>query len=558
MWSRLRRDKRGIALITVLLIFVIMLILIGALLNWMPVELNQSSYVGYDNRSLYAADAGVQFAIEQISSDYNEGVEPTAAPTPGNTPFASFYLEPSPSPSASPDVQVWIQAVGAGSGPAVYYVRSIGTFDNIPHRVDAVIQQEPLNGNLLFGKDNGAGNYFVGGLMYFDGPVYLQGNSNPVNIEWYNNNPPTPVFAMGAQIAGSYTIWKASSQATPPPTQWNEIDALGLGGNGLQLGGAVQTYPVLTNSASVANEAYNGNTTPTTFPSPGANGVYMNGASALSPSGPSCNGHTEVTSGIYVQGDADIAMSSTSSTQTFTLTPPSNDVSGQFSADTWTVQINFTADTTTVTETGSTTSATQTYCGTPSGDPSSQDSANGVLFVDGNVDSLSGTVHGDYTIAVPDDATSGSGADNVILTGNIEMQNDPDPNNATYCNCTSPDELGIYANNVEVSQTIPGAAQFEAAIFAGNSAEQNPSLQSGSYEVKGNITGGAKGVLNVYGSVVQNYIEPLGIFNQASGKLVSGWQDTYNWDQRFLTQPPPGMPESSKYNIIAWQDVGTP
>ena len=53
---------------------------------------------------------------------------------------------------------------------------------------------------------------------------------------------------------------------------------------------------------------------------------------------------------------------------------------------------------------GKTTS--NTYCGTPSGDPQGPAGANGVIFVNGDVKGVSGTVHGDYTIAVPDNIRS--------------------------------------------------------------------------------------------------------------------------------------------------------
>jgi hypothetical protein len=119
--------------------------------------------------------------------------------------------------------------------------------------------------------------------------------------------------------------------------------------------------------------------------------------------------------------------------------------------------------------------------------------------------------------------------------------------------------LGVYAHDVEVSQkAILGAAQFEIAIFAGNSADVSAKNPDGAYMVQGAFTGGPRGTLNVFGSVVQNYIQPLGVFDPSTGKLVQDWADTYNWDKRFLTHVPPGMPESDSYVPVAWKDIGTP
>lgn len=557
-------SQRGLALLTVLMIVVILLILIGALLSFMPVELNQAAYTGYDNRSLYAADAGIEYATEMIESEADSGIEPTPGPTPGGVPFVQFYLEPSPSPSASPDAQVYIQAVGPDTGPQQYYLTSIGYFDGIPHRVDAIVAQKPLNSNLLLGKSNAPGNYFVSGLMYFDGPVYLEGTNNPVNIQWYDDV--TPVFGSTAQLAGNYKFYgPGGAPGAPGPNQWTDVDQLGKGGLTFSPNGAVQ-YPTLTDSASVANEAFTGTQTGTTFPTtPNGNGLYLDqslGYNAPQGRPPSCNGHPEVDSGIYVQGDTDISMSSSSTGETFTFAP-SGGPGISFSNYSVTVQIIFSSNQTIVTEDAPPNNPSETFCGVPSGEPQGTDSANGVIFVDGDVNALSGTVHGDYTIAVPDDATSGPGADSVLLTGDIGYQNDPDPANADFCNCLSTDMLGIYAHDVEVSQTsIPGAAQFEAAIFAGNNADVLANGGNGdgegSYMVQGGFTAGARGTLNVFGSVVQNYVQPLGVFNQNTGKLVKDWADTYNWDKRLLTNVPPGMPESDSYAPIAWEDIGTP
>jgi hypothetical protein len=492
-----------------------------------------------------------------IESDADSGIDPTPGPTPGAVPFAQFYMEPSPAPSASPDAQVYIQGVGPDTGQQTYYLESIGYYDGIPHRVDAIVQQQPLNSNLLFGKNNAPGNYFVSGLMYFDGPVYLEGATNPINIQWYNNV--APVFGSTAQISGSYKFYGPGGPATPGPNQWIDVDAQGQ--SGLTFSGPdAQNYPALTDSAAVANEAYTGTQSGTTFPTPPTLGLYMDGHLGATPPGtdPTCSGLPEVDTGLFINGDANIAMTSTPTVQTFTFTGA---LPTPFSGDTLTVAVDFSANTTTITDTppapGHPTSGT--YCGTPSGEPQGPNTANGVIFVDGNVDELAGSVHGDYTIAVPDAATSGLGANNVILTGNIGLQNDPDPANADFCNCLSTDMLGIYAHDVEVSQKyIAGAAQFEAAVFAGNEADVLASDTQGSYEVQGGFTNGARGTLNVFGSVVQNYVQPLGVFNPGNGQLVKDWADTYNWDKRLLTNVPPGMPESDTYVPIAWQDIGTP
>ncbi len=556
------RRERGVALIMVLILVVVLLILIGALLDFMPRELDQAAYTGYDDRSLYAADSGVQYATEALENAAGNGFYPTPAPLPNGVPFASVYLDPSPSPSASPDAQVWIQAAAPQSGLATYYIVSIGTWHGISHRVDAVVSQRPFNSREFVAKNNQPNNFFVSGLMYFDGPIYLEGNPDPVNIQWYNNVQ--PVFGDDAEIAGNFKWYGPGGKAGQAPVgnEWNFVDAKGKAGMSFVPANTL-AYPSLTDTDAIANEAWSGTRSGTTLPTPpNGNGVYMDQheAAVKDPNDHTCNGLPEVDSGIFVEGNANVAMASTPTTQTFVLSPAG---ANSFSpTDTVTIAIDFTAGTTVVTDVNVKTGKTigsNTYCGTPSGDPQGSTGANGVLFVDGNVAGISGTVHGDYTIAVPDNTTSGAGADDIVVDGPIRYQNDPDVNNPTFCGCQSADMLGMYAHDIKMSQSIPGAVQIEAALFAGNQADVQAQNPDGSFMVQGKLGGmSVRGVLNVYGSVVQNYVKPLGIFNPKTGGLVAGWADTYNWDRRYTQRVPPGMPESDHYSIVAWKDVGAP
>src|SRR5579864_6814890 len=63
---QIKQPKRGMALILVVMLVVVFLILIGALLQFMPEELREVSYTGFDNRALYVADAGIQAAVVKI------------------------------------------------------------------------------------------------------------------------------------------------------------------------------------------------------------------------------------------------------------------------------------------------------------------------------------------------------------------------------------------------------------------------------------------------------------------------------------------------------------
>jgi hypothetical protein len=178
-------------------------------------------------------------------------------------------------------------------------------------------------------------------------------------------------------------------------------------------------------------------------------------------------------------------------------------------------------------------------------------SANGAIFVNGDVTSLSGTMKGQQTIAVNDNNTNTS-ENNIVISGNISYQNDPQT-----CGCTSTDLLGIIGHNVEVASSAPSNLTIEAAVFAGNSYDYNHTDGVGTFETQSNVFGlPKKGPLLVYGSLVNASISPLGVFDSGSGQLVGGWGDSYTWDTRFKTDAPPFYPSLNSYSIIGWYDCG--
>jgi len=540
--------ERGIALIIVLFMIVVLLILVGSLLELMPQELRQAAYVGYDNRALYLADSGIQDMTEKVEEAQKINAQPVFSPAP-------FYY-----PADFGGGQAWYQAdvVDTKIDPATnrrYYL--IEAYGHSPtgqmRHVRALLQQHAFNQYDYFAEQNASGNYFVAGLMTFDGDVYLGATSAnaPVNIAWYNNQPPPAIFQKNLQLFGPTMYWEGNQQNTPQNlSQWEVVDS---GGNqNIQSLAAPIRFPKEVQNSNTANEAFNGQGG-TTIPNPSGKGVYMDGGVASAGSG-------SVTSGIFVQGSAAVqmtasAVNSVPSTQTFTFSPGgSNPI-----PDTVTVTLNFTSNTTTVTEGSKNT----TYSGLPNGPSVGGTGKNGAIFVNGDVSSLQGTVNGQYSIVTPDQGPANGGLrKNITVTGDITMQVDPQT-----CNCTnSPDDLGLIANNVV--SNVPSQSgvnrTIEAAIFAGNKTEYGPPAeQDGSYETQygagGAVCGGnvpLEGSLTVYGSLVNNYTAPLGCFDPSSGKLIHGWADSYKYDKRFNSLLPPFYPLEYHYAIVAWQDEG--
>jgi|GEM_PF-2933812 len=542
--------ERGIALIVVLFMVVVMLILVGSLLELMPQELRQTAYVGYDNRALYIADSGIQDMTEKIEEAQKINSSPIASPPP-------YYY-----PADVGGGQAWYQD-DIVDGPKLdkfdrkYYL--IEAFGHSPtgqmRHVRALLQQRAFSQYDYFTEQNSAGNYFVAGLMTFNGPVYLGATSSnaPVNITWYNNLPKnTPsIFQDTLQLFGPTVYWQGSTKNSPPTngTQWAVVDSGGQN-NITPLQKAVD-FPQEAENSNTANEAFNGQGG-TTIPNPSSKGVYMDGGVASAGSG-------SVTSGIFVQGSAAVQMTASPantspSTQTFTFTPGgSNPI-----PDKVTVTLNFTSNTTTVTEGSKNT----TYAGLPNGPSTGGTGKNGAIFVNGDISSLQGTVNGQYSIVTPDQGPANGGLrKNITVTGDITMQQDPQT-----CNCQSSDLLGLITNNLisQVPSNQTGVNRtIEAAIFSGNKTESDNGEQAGSYETQYGAGGGVcgsgvplEGNLVVYGSLVNNYTAPLGCFDPSSGNLVHGWSDSYVFDNRFKTALPPFYPLEYHYSIVAWQDEG--
>lgn len=540
-----RRPKRGMALIMTMLIVLVMMVLVGSMLGVLSGELSGVSFAGFDNRALYSADAGVQFAQEQIDNyALNNATPPPSASwtetlpadPSGNTSTFTVALDPTP----------YLR-----NGNLYYLVHSQGLAPNGGNRkVDAILEVQSYTHYQYYTYQNASGNYFVSGINSFDGPVYLQGTSNKLNIQWYNINK--PIFLSTAVIAGSYGF----SPSTPTTnSQWTQVIAGGSANLTQTTKVGYVPYPPTGSTYLAANQAFNGSSGTTALPAPATKGVYMNGALAKSGSG-------SLNSGIFIQGNANIAMTSpTATTEVFTISPVTlaelSPYSSTYSNDytntvptTTTITVDYSANTTKVVDGAS---APVTYTGVPQNQPTgSTATQNGSIFVNGNVDSLAGTLNGQYTIAVPDIQTSSTtNVKDIIATNNIMLKADPTAG-------ASDDVLGLMCDNFNLgpASITPNVLNIQADIIAGNQYEANNNKTDGGFGTVDSVGSlPLKTSVNIYGSVIQNEVKPLGQFDSGSGTLVKGWSDTYNYDTRQMT--PPDWPTLGT-GLVAWKDAGSP
>lgn len=533
-----QRNSRGLAMPAALLILFLMVVLVGGLMGIVSQELREVAYTGFDNRALYVADAGVQ---EMVSLAEEQNPAPATAP-----PTYQFAADPN---GLFPQYTLTILAKKYINNRRAYLIQSQGTSSEGYNRyVDALALEDTFARYNYAGWSNAPGNYFVSGLMQFNGPVYLGGASgSPVNVWWKDGN--SSIFL--DQFTGQGTVnWYTSGGASNPTTTADWLSVASGGKPAYQHVTNPIGFPPNASNIVIANEAYKG-AYGATMPAPSGNGVFLNQTEAQSLTSGS------LTTGIYVNGDANVTFAATAAgaspnKETITFAPPGTCPGGGCSnpiTKTTTVTVNYTSNQTTVQE-GS--SAPVTLSGVPSGDGSGSTTENGAIYVNGKVAGLSGTMAGQQTLAVPDN-TDEVNVKDIVITGNLSYQNDPQT-----CGCTSTDMLGLIGHNVYVDQSAPANLLIEAAVFAGNS--QDYALQNGKGTFATNQSVGGlskKGPLLVYGSLVNSAISPLGVFDSSTGQLVKGWGDNYTWDSRYKTTSPPFYPSLNTYTIIGWTDCGS-
>lgn len=524
---------RGVALITVLFILVILVILIGSLLTVVPAELRQVAFSGYDNRALYAADAGIEALTQGLQlGKTNLGVGSLVAPDGSTASYDATVL-----------------ATASSCGLQQDLIQSIGTSPAGDQReIEAVVAQTTLSNYGLWVNNNPGGVYLVSGLSHYDGAVYLAGGAkDPQLVNYIVGN--AAIFDDQVTFAGNTVQWFDNGNSASQPAQtngpaWAAVDAGGYAK--VTIGGQSENYPGSQTSIELANAAY-GTPGATAYPAPkGGKTVYMNEQPAGGSGG-------NLASGIYVQGDSSVTMSSSTtgsvpSTMTWSFAPVAGDQSSI--VDPVTVAVNYTANLTIITDT--TTKKTTTFTGVPA-QTSATNSNSGIVYDAGNVQDVAGTYNGSYTLAVPDDGT----IDNAIYVGNSIVAHDNPQTDAT-----SADAFGLYANDVYIddkSKSIPYNLTIQAALVTGNASEVAAATNDGTFTTRDDAANlPLYGTVTLYGSLAENIYGETYTFSGTTQK--TGWAKNFLADPRFSTCPPPGSPLVSPdgWHLVAWKDEGAP
>ncbi len=231
------------------------------------------------------------------------------------------------------------------------------------------------------------------------------------------------------------------------------------------------------------------------------------------------NDGAQLTGGIYVNGDASIDMSvNASNNAVYTINQ---------SGVTKVITVDKAGNQTSVETVGY---GTDTYNGVPDG----MDDVGTIIFVDGNVSSLKGTVQEatELTIASENDLS---------ITGSVQYSNftpaSGNPGDAAYVAPTAngaTNLLGLVTWNgdVRVATSAPDDIQIHASILA-----QNGIFAVDDYN---NQTAGPRGTATLLGGVISDNYGAFGLFNGTTGQQLSGYGRNFVYDDRMLvgTSPP--------------------
>lgn len=236
--------------------------------------------------------------------------------------------------------------------------------------------------------------------------------------------------------------------------------------------------------------------------------------------------------GIYVQGSL--------TSLTLTLGGGSNELAVYTlvaGAQTVTVTVDRAAMTTTVTNTAWGAPVTRTFTGVPKGWQGPGSNNAGMIYVEGGISSLSGTLEEKEQTTI---AASGL----IDITTHLRYEDPPNPADP---NDNPLNVLGVYSasNHIRFTAGTPVNLDIQAVLMAGNTADGfNSSVNSENYSTR------PIGTLNLLGGIIEEYSGPVGTLD-ASGNQLSGFARNYVYDRRMSRgYAPPYFPTTTIFEIV--------
>lgn len=256
------------------------------------------------------------------------------------------------------------------------------------------------------------------------------------------------------------------------------------------------------------------------------------------------NNSTNLTGGIYVNGNASVAMSTDSSNNpSYAITQGST---------TKVVTVDRINNQTSVNTVGG---GTVTYQGQPDG----LDHLGHLIYVNGTITNFSGTVQRDTEITV-------ASSNDIVIQNHVTYQNyNPgvgQPGDANYTPPSALDQtnlLGLVSwnGNVRVGTSAPNNINIHGIVMA-----RNGIFTVDSYD---NTSSGPRGTATMLGGAITNYYGAFGLFHTTTGQLISGYGRNFVYDGRTMVgRSPPYFPSLQTFvaftnditDKMAWQQDG--
>ncbi len=338
---------------------------------------------------------------------------------------------------------------------------------------------------------NGSNVWFTNSTN-FSGPMYTNGRYN------FAYNPSGNFYGLVQQEDSQARFYNNGSSVSLSNDHNGTIDVPTFH-ESLQRSATAITMPSTSLESTMAAEASAGNTY-------GSNGIYV----------PTSSG--AVSGGIYVKGDATITMS----------------VDGSDRA-VYTIVQGGTTKTITVDRTNNQTivagSTTNTYTGKPDG----VDHVGTIIYVNGNITSLGGTVQKDTQMLI-------ASHNDVVIQNHVRY--------AQYTPATgTPGSAGYVAPSSEGYNNLLGIMSWAGDVRIGTSAPNNIDIhatimaQQGIVTVDNYDSTAVRGTATILGGVISDYYGGFGTFNSSSGTAVSGYGRNFVYDTRMETEfIPPYFP----------------
>lgn len=264
----------------------------------------------------------------------------------------------------------------------------------------------------------------------------------------------------------------------------------------------------------------------------GSNGIYLPNSSGA------------LTGGIYVRGDSTINLSvDGSNNAVYTITQGST---------TKTITVNKSTNQTTVVTAGT----PVTYNGIPDG----VDDVGTIIYVRGDIDSLSGTVQDSTELTI-------SSRDDIVIQDDL-----------TYSSYTpgsgTPGTVGYVPPHADGAQNLLGLVAWEGNVRVGTSAPDDVNIhatilaKTGEFQVDSyDSTGiGPRGIATLLGGVISDYYGAFGQFNGSTGAQISGYGRNFVYDERMSSgSAPPYFPSLNTFiaftnditDKMVWQEGNT-